>query len=174
MDDDDLSQILALRLLIARTAALDSLQWWEDESLTDAGLTMASRLFARQPTLAVRRLSQRAASARHQAALGHVAGAVHLFSLGDDVELLLDDALEMYDEDLPSAIESRDALQSALAGWELGSEPPVRQRGDAMIELQGSEASTPLAYARTLASGYLYADREQVVFPYLRPNRPAV
>ncbi|MFT4037637.1 MAG: BrxE family protein [Thermomicrobiales bacterium] len=170
MNDDDLSQILALRLLIARAAASDSLFWWDDESLTEAGLAMASRLFARQPALAVMRLSQRAASARHRAALGHLPGAVHLFHLGDEVELLLDDAFEAYDEDLPPAMPTREALHDALVQWEAGEAPLIRQRADAMIELQSAGEGTALAQARTLAAGYLYGDRARVVFPYLRPD----
>jgi hypothetical protein len=44
-----MQQILQLRLIVCRAAATDALHWWDDESLTEAGLTLAQRVFAHSP-----------------------------------------------------------------------------------------------------------------------------
>ena len=68
MDSAEINEILTLRLLIARAAQPDSRHWWDDNSLTDEGLTLARRVFSRKPERACNHLALKAAIVRHRAA----------------------------------------------------------------------------------------------------------
>lgn len=78
---DDALLIVALRLLVARAAAPDSLRWWDDESLTEPAAFVLGRIFPHSPPLAARRLALLAAEARHADATATFPGALHLYHL---------------------------------------------------------------------------------------------
>lgn len=78
---DDALLIVALRLLVARAAAPDSLRWWDDHSLTEPAAFVLERVFPHSPPLAARRLALLAAEARHADATATFPDALHLFRL---------------------------------------------------------------------------------------------
>ncbi len=173
MHPDEVRQILALRLMIARAAAADSLGWWEDDALTDAGLGLATRLFPRAPGLARQRLAIMAARARHRAALANRSGAIHLFDLGGVPELALNDALAMSKWPIPAAFATVDDLRVALSN--LGVVPPrsvsePARGGIVVLDPDPEPGVSPLALAQRFASGYVHAMPGQPVFPYARTS----
>lgn len=84
LSDQEARQVLALRLLIARSANKDSLVWWDDESLTPPAVYVLERLFPIAPPLAARSLALAAAEARHKDAFRDNSGCLHLFRLDSD------------------------------------------------------------------------------------------
>lgn len=166
-------EILELRLLIARAAAADALHWWDDDSLTDGGITLAGRIFSRRPERAAVRLALRAARSRHAAALERCPKAVHLFNLSEQFEMALDVALAFEDLGplrIPAPVDSMDELQDRLA--RLGSSPsaPVALPNHGrVLQLESREPGAELEQARILASGYLAGERGRAVFPFLAP-----
>ena len=169
---EDAVRIQTFRLLIARAAQNDSLRWWEDDSLTDAGDYLLKRLFTNAPTLAGRKLALLAAHARHKAVFKDRPKAIHLFRLdtNGDVELALRGvSLESIQAPI-DPIDTPDALRAALEKV-LDEEPAIsleEPRSDGSIEVRTpNQLSGPLAIAEALSWAYLNGDREKPVFPYL-------
>lgn len=169
-----LQEILALRLLVARAAASESLGWWEDESLTDAGLALAGRIFTRRPELIVQRLALRAAKARHRAALARYRGAIHLFDLRGEIEVALTAALPTLKIDIPRPIDSPDAFAQALSdiGVDTSGAPSTRA-GSSAVQIEVDDTADPLAISQRLAAGYLLGEPGQPVFPFALPSTEA-
>ena len=171
----DAQIILGLRLLVARAASVDSLAWWEDESLTPHARFLLERLFPRAPSLAARSLALRAAWARHQAACTPHEGALHLYRLDVDNR----DTLALRIEPLRSIpmpdepIATMDRLRQHLP--DLAGEPQpyaVVRRTDArglQIEIppRPSGVSPFLHRAWALAWAYLEGSPGEPVFPFL-------
>jgi hypothetical protein len=124
VDPADAHLILALRLLVARAAAPDSLGWWDDESLTEPAAFILGRTFPHSPPLAARSLALLAAEARHRDAAEFFPRALHLYDLdwrgADRLALRLFSPMEapLDPQPIPSLDEFRRRLL-ALAG------PPV-------------------------------------------------
>jgi hypothetical protein len=78
--------ILRLRLLVARAAQPDSLNWWNDRSLTPEGSYVAERLFWMRPRLAAAKIAMVSGQARLWDAVQHTPDTVHLFDLGEMIE----------------------------------------------------------------------------------------
>jgi len=166
-----------LAVVVARAGCSDSLGWWDDESLTEAGLFSLKRLFPRSYRAAALRLALQAARRRHEGILGRLGftGARHLFSQSDPGfgDVGIPDS-----ESLPpttwTPIPDRETLRARLetvAGQlpALSSEASVSLEGliDLSAHLPGPTAG-PRDIARTLASAYLLGDKGKLVLPFVR------
>jgi hypothetical protein len=172
---EDAALVLALRLLIARAANKDSLDWWDDESLTSQGAFLLERIFPVAPSTAARSLALRATLLRHQAALAPEPQALHLFRLDADNQ----DGLALRwasPAPLPvpeEPIGAMEALQSRLV--ELMGEPKPYKRlrqgrnQGLLIEIPALPPgiSAIRHRAETLAWAYLEGAHGQPVFPFL-------
>ena len=170
-------QILQLRLLIARAAQLDSLNWWEDNSLTEAGNYLLERVFVFAKEEAARKLALEAAVRRYQGAFGEQKNMLHLFRLEPTGEL--DFRLRKIDlasVDIPlDPIPTLDALKQRLLT--LIGEPPaykvIIERGSHQLEirLRSDKAKQDLVH---LAQAFAWASLESKpghpVFPYILEN----
>ena len=178
MDNQPLEQlevVLRLRLLIARAAQRDGLAWWDDESLVPGADLLLARLFPRTPRRAAHCLAIQAARARHGAVLRDLPSARHLFALGDDEEVRLDDALANGTglAVVATPISSRARLADELRA--LGAEPPLFP-GEAVgrggqLELGADLAALSLVdRAFALAWAYARAEVPGAVYPYYLPT----
>ena len=79
LDNSEIERIIQLRLLIARAAQKDSLHWWEDESLTQAGVFLVERLFIMDASETARKLAIEAARTLYRMAFGDDRKKLHLF-----------------------------------------------------------------------------------------------
>ncbi len=114
-----LSQILDLRLFIARAGERDSLAWWDSHALTEQGQWALARLYPRYADHAGARLAIEAAAIIHAKTIGHQP-AVTLFGLGADLDARVMRQLDlrrMDDEPLTIAppIHSASELQTLLS-----------------------------------------------------------
>lgn len=81
MQGNYLDRILQLRLLILRAAQKDSLAWWENESLTQAGGFLADKLFLMDTAETTQQLVMEAARKRYRMAFWEERKRLHLFWL---------------------------------------------------------------------------------------------
>lgn len=171
----DIHLILRLRLLIARAANRDSLQWWDDDSLTEPAGFLLERLFPVAPPLAARSLALTAARSRHDGACAEIAGALHLYRLdGDNADSLALRDVPLLSVPYPEApITTMDALREHLA-TSLGQPAPVkiiqrRSGGALQIAIPPCPAGVwaPLHRAQSFAWTYLEGDPGQPVFPFV-------
>jgi hypothetical protein len=167
----DLLEILRLRLLICRAAAADSLRWWDDNSLTEDGTFLLSRLFPRSTRTAARRLALEAASLRHAAAFAGLAEPQHLFDLGADVELALQDIPLDEPQVLDTPVLDIETLVVAIGG----DEPRLHSQPEgAPLMLQMAPGSALREKALALAAAYAAGQSGQPVFPVIAPDKGAV
>lgn len=168
----DVEVIFGLRLLVARAAATDSLNWWEDQSMTEAAAFVLDRTFPHSPPLAARSLAVRAAIARHRDAAEVFSRALHLYDLDwqrrDRLALrgfsLLDAPLDL------APVASLEEYRRRLLG--LTGEPAryriVRQatNGGFAIRIPPAPAGVPVWRHRAAAFAWAYLEG--------RPGRPAI
>lgn len=174
LDIEEKNTLLGLRLLIARAAQKDSLSWWEDDSLTQAGGYLLERLFLADPGEAGRKLALEAAGTRYQAAFNGEANALHLFRLDKTGEVehslqgirLSDIAVE------PNPIPTIDGLRQALLALTGQPQPfqVIGERADHRLEI-GLKTPTArlsvLEIAKMLAWASLEGQPGQPIFPYI-------
>ncbi len=173
----DLSRLLHLQLLIARAGQRDSLQWWDDESLTSSGAYVVERVFVGAPQLTAQRLALRAAVSRHTDALADFYTATHLFHLDEQrqTELALRGVPLPSDIDLQTPISDMTAFRDRLLSI-VGTAPnyePVGKVGlnnTQRIRLS-TNASPILEKAAALAWTYAASKVGKPVFPYLLVER---
>lgn len=174
LDAEGRSTLIGLRLLIARAAQKDSLNWWEDDSLSPAGSYLLERLFLADPTEAGRKLALEAARTRYQAAFNGDDTVLHLFRLDKtgDVEYGLQD-VHLADIPIPSEpIATVDALQKKLLEL-IGSIPQfqiVGERANRRLEIgfkNPTAKPTILYIAKTLTWASLEGKPGLPIFPYI-------
>lgn len=175
LDIAEKNKLLSLRLLIARAAQKDSLNWWEDDSLSPAGSYLLERLFPADPAEAGRKLALEAARTRYQAAFNGDDTALHLFRLDKtgDIEYGLQD-VRLADIPIPSEpITTLDALQEKL--FELiGSIPQfqvVGERANRCLEINIKNSTNKLSVldlAQVLAWASLEGQPGHPIFPFIR------
>jgi len=168
---------VALAIVVARAGCADSLGWWDDESLTEAGLFGLKRLFPRSYQAAAVRLALRAAQTRHDGILARlgIAGVRHLFNLPTPVSA---DLGVPDHETLPAGIwtpiPDRETLRARLQAA-AGDLPALSIKSS--VSLEGfidlsAQVQEPTAgsgdIARILASGYLLGDKGKLVLPFVR------
>ncbi|MBI3990071.1 MAG: BrxE family protein [candidate division NC10 bacterium] len=168
---------MALCIVIARAGCSDSFAWWEDESLTEAGLFSLKRLFPRTYEQAAVRLALGAARSRHDGILtaAGLTGAWHLFNLRDADpgmdEIPDPDSLPA---DLWSPIPDRSVLQARLetaAGPLLPLPAGVVAGLQGLIDLTNALRGAVILgdeLAHRLAAAYLLGDRNRLVVPFVR------
>ncbi len=169
--------IVGLCLVIARAGCLDSLAWWEDNSLTEAGLFSLKRLFPRTYERAAIRLAMQAARTRHEGVL-RVAGITdgsHLYSLLNPEAMIEGPSeLDSLRSDLWSPIPDRNILQRRL---EAMAGPLPRLPVGVNVGLQGlidlsdilpKSVAAKGQVAMNLAAAYLLGDQGKPVVPYVR------
>lgn len=167
--------LLALRLLIARAAQKDSLNWWEDDSLSPAGSYLLERLFPADPVEAGRKLALEAAKNRYEAAFSSDNAVLHLFCLDNsgDVEYGLQ-GIRLADIPAPNEpISTTDALQERLIALS-GSKPAfqiVGERANRCLEISiknSTNRHSVLDLAHILAWASLEGQPGHPIFPFLR------
>ncbi len=173
LDVEGKNTLLGLRLLIARAAQKDSLGWWEDDSLTEAGHYLLERLFLVNPEEAGRKLALEAARTRYQAAFNRDAAALHLFHLDKtgEIEHRLQGICLADIQPPKEPLLTMDALRQKL--FELAGHPLkfqiVGERANHRLEIRihGASGKTPiLDVAKTLAWASLEGKPGQPIFPY--------
>jgi hypothetical protein len=165
---DDSKKMSVLALIILRAGEGDSLKWWDDESLTDAGRLALSRLFPRNAERIAVRLALAGALARQRRVLENAgaAGAITLMDLAADT--LRDQIVDL--QLFTKRIESMDELRSMLQRTIPGSEFTIPRQGSTGTTLDVSEMANqtkgrlPLA----LVSGYLMGKVGSLVVPFVR------
>jgi len=83
-------RLALIALLVARAGQKDSLAWWDDESLTDAGRFALTKIFPRNPGRAAVRLAFESAKGRHAGVLV-AAGITHATTLLDLAEPFIEE-----------------------------------------------------------------------------------
>jgi len=174
LDVKEKNTILGLRLLVARAAQKDSLNWWEDDSLTRSGSYLLERLFLVDLSETGRKLALEAAKTRYQAAFNRVDSVIHLFRMDKtgDVEHNLQ-GMRLENIPIPSEpIPSLDALRLHLLA--LTGQPPqfqvVGERADHRLEIGMQHMIgkvSILDIANTLAWASLEGKPGQPIFPYI-------
>lgn len=181
---DTLDSLLKLRINVAAYGESDALGWWDSYALGDVGEYALSRLFPRTAPWAALELGCEAARRRQQQLLEGVAGALHLFDLGDQIESLLSTRILSYKVgelagELPLAMRVRprsaDDLDAALrrlvgddAIAQARRQTPRAARLVQLASLPGNETvARALRCARTLAAAYIHSDRSRLTVPYL-------
>lgn len=182
-----LTQILDLRLLIARAGEQDSLAWWNSHALTEQGRWVLSRLYPRYAAYAGARLAIEAAAVVHREAIGY-RPAVTLFGLGADLDARVMRQLElrrMDDEPLAIVppIRSADELRThlnqvvALTDDDLAIVNSAAANGH-LVEL-GAVTAHELwaadvlqAMTRRLAAAYSLSEYGRLIVPYYRLEEP--
>lgn len=170
------STVLGLCLLIVRAGCRDSLVWWDDDSLTEAGLFSLKRLFPQTYRIAAVRLGLAAARSRHDGMLNAsgITGAQHLLDLLEPAGPI--DFLAQLDRvpfDFWSPIPDRNSFQQRLEAV-AGPLPSVPSGVAAALQglvdlsevLPKHEAT--VGVAKMMAASYLLGDRGRLVLPYTR------
>ncbi len=175
LDSESKIKIVQLRLMIIRAAQKDSLRWWEDESLTQAGWFLAERLFLMDTAETARKLGMEAAHTRYRMAFGDEKDKLHLFHL-DPVDQVDYELRNMRLSDIPMPAEpitSSEMLRQRLL--ELTGEPAPYQVIDhgpndqVQIRVKGFSARTPaLELAQGLAWACLESQMGKPCFPYFQ------
>lgn len=167
-------KVLQLRLLLLRVAQKDSLQWWEDESLTRSGDYLVERLFFMDQEESARMLAMEAGRTRYRMAFGDAPDKLHMFRLDPhgqvDYELR---GFRLSDVEMPSdPITSNQALSHHLTAL-TGPAPAfevigLRSENCLEIRLKNYSAQTPvLVLAQALAWACLQSQPGKPCFPYI-------
>jgi hypothetical protein len=170
-------QIVRLALLIARAGQNDSLKWWDDDALSEAGLFALSRVFPRNPRSAAVRLAFLAATERHRGMLDS-AGVRGATTLLDFAEAALATPYEngpfvtaVRDEPITSVGQLRTLLQDLAPGVTTIEIPSPSPDGLLdLTDLVGRTRPGPQARAALLAAGYLQGQVGKPVIPYVRAD----
>jgi hypothetical protein len=175
LDIAEKNKLLSLRLLIARAAQKDSLNWWEDDSLSSAGSYLLERLFSADPGEAGRKLALEAAKNRYEAAFSSDNAVLHLFHLDNsgDVEYGLQ-GIRLADIPVPNEpIPTIDALQEKLIALS-GPKPLfqiVGERANRCLEINIKNSTNKLSVldlAQVLAWVSLEGQPGHPIFPFIR------
>ena len=164
--------ILRLRLLVARAAQPDSLNWWNDRSLTPEGGYVAERLFWVRPQLAAAKIAMASGRARHWDAIQAAPDIVHLFDLGEIIEHELH-VFPLGEAMIPSAPFASIAHLRTDIGKLIGDKVGyqiVKRDETGAIEIRAvtEQAVRPLvAWVCACALAFCEGDTGQPVFPYL-------
>jgi len=167
--------ILQLQLIIARAGQKDSLRWWEDDSLTEAGAYLLERIFPFAPHIQGRKLALRAAKNRHEAALRIETPNFHLFKIGHDDERDPEKpVIDLVDfELLDGPISSMGELEQHLSQFIETPPAPINHgspgaNGRLLIEIPPN--SSTIEAVNHLAWTYLQAEPGKPVFPHFKLN----
>ena len=162
----ELDYWLKIQLLIARAGQNDSLRWWEDDSLTEAGSYILERLFPFAPQIQGRKLALAAAKVRHEAALKEEEDPFYLYQFLEERDY------DLSDVSIPSTpITTMDELHHQLTAL-VPEKPsgmkiiPVSSNGRLQVEFK-IETST-LEVVNALAWAYMEGSPSNPVFPFIK------
>lgn len=159
--------IIRLQLIIARAGQNDSLRWWDDDSLTEAGAYLLERLFPFSPHLQGRKLALLAAKKRHDAIFLQDVEVLHLFQLSDDIDR--DQEIKVLD--LPNEpIKTSNALKEILDHF-IETPPSIIDSdsllADGRLLIEMPSSSITMNMVNQLAWAYLLGKPGKPVFPYI-------
>lgn len=161
---------IGLTLLVLRSGAKDSLGWWDDEALTEAGGFALARIFPRSPERVALRLAFRAAWERHAGALD-VAGLGRALTLFDFTEALIEGiAAPPFPLNRPITSSDEFLRQLILLAPEIEAFTLPQPDPSGLLDLTplaGCPDQTPAERVTRLAAGYLRANPRQPVFPFV-------
>lgn len=164
---------LRLGLLIARAGQNDSLQWWDDNSLTQHGRYVLERIFPAKPTHSGLQLALRAAFTRHHVALVDIDDAIHLYQLEKKFlyASIVQSLPSLEAPDLLEPISDADALHERLL--KINNKQPAYeiiraypQTGGLQIALAKPATNTG-DKALALSWAYLEGEPGRPVFPFM-------
>jgi hypothetical protein len=166
---------VSLALLIIRAGENDSLRWWDDESLSEAGLFALSKILPRNPRAAAVRLAYLAARERHRGILAAagVRGATTLLDFAEPALATPQESAFLVTAVRDEPVTSMDQLRTRL--HELASEVTTIEMpapsGEGLLDLSdfvGRASPGPQGRPALLAAGYLQGQVGKPVIPYLR------
>jgi len=164
----DSERVARIALLVARAGQKDSLAWWDDESLTEAGRFALTKIFPRNPARAALRLAFESAKGRHAGVLAaaRVTQVTTLLDLAEPfVEELSSDS-NPWSAPIVSAEDLR--RQLLLLAPDAGTLTLPTPDLAGLLDLTSCDAQTELHKATTLAAGYLLGQKGKPVFPFMR------
>ncbi len=166
------SEAARLAVSLLRAGQSDSLRWWDDHSLTDAGRRALLRLFPRDPVGIAVRLAFKAAQARHRGILqfAGVRDATTLMDLAG--EALLDRSVNWRVPERPVSNmgELKLMLAEAIPGLPL---PAVDTPGEGpVLDLSDARVRRTASLPMILAAGYLMGGPELLIVPFVRKEVP--
>ncbi len=158
----------ALALTVVRAGARDSLNWWDDDALTEAGSYALAKVFPRNPARIAVSLALRAARARHAGVFtaASINDATTLLDLIDDEPSTLERFLGVARGPIGSAEELRMRLVAYAPEIALVQLPPASPEG--LLEVEHPPTEPGYVEAVFLAAGYLAGDKGRPVFPFFR------
>jgi hypothetical protein len=171
LPSDAAMHIAVIALLVARAGQKDSLGWWDDESLTDAGRFALSKIFPRNPGRAALRLAFESAKGRHAGVLA-AAGVTHATTLLDLAEPFVED-LSSTSNPWSTPIATPEDFRHELLACAPDAarvrvpSPDLTGLLD-LTALAGHGAEKLVERAVTLAAGYLLGQTAKPVFPFIR------
>ena len=175
LDTETRDRLLRLRLLVIRAAQKDSLKWWEDESLTQAGGYLVDRLFIMDTNETARKLAMEAARTRYRMAFGDDKKKLHLFRLDQSGQIEYDLIhIRFSDIEMPAEpITSLDILREKLlviTGMPMAYEVVGMDSNNQLeIRVKSSSQKMPvLELAKTLAWACLESLPGKPIFPYIQ------
>jgi hypothetical protein len=167
--EENVSGLVAL--LIARAGAKDSLNWWDDDSLTSAGEFVLGRIFPRKWKLISCRLAIRAAKEKHEGAARTVGleDIATLFSNVSTVGLESTVAEGIVTSPLHSMDEFRGRLATLCPRVTEFDVPQPQDSGLLDItDITGGDNPSTETLVAAFASGYTRAQAGKPVFPFIR------
>jgi hypothetical protein len=171
---EEAERAVGLALLVVRAGARDSLGWWEDEALTEAGAFALRRIFPRDARRVAVRLAFRAARERHSGVLAS-AGVGRVTTLLDLTEALVEGTAVLpgdLDEPITSPDELRRRVRELAPGLDDLRIPQPQAFG--LLDLSALTGRSDLSLGETvtmLAAGYLAGEKDRPVIPYFRSGR---
>ena len=163
-------RVVGLALLVVRAGARDSLGWWEDEALTEAGAFALRRIFPRDPKRVAVRLAFRAARERHSGVLAS-AGVGRVTTLLDLTESLVEGTAVLpgsLDEPIASPDELRRRMRELAPRLDDLRIPQPQTFGLLDLTALTERSGVSLGEMATmLAAGYLNGEKGRPVIPYI-------
>ncbi len=166
---------LRLCLAIARAGCKDSLAWWDDESLSEAGLFSLKRLFPRTFRSAAFQLALQSARTKHDGVLkaAQIGNARHLLEASgeiaaDELAATIDDLWSTLSPPILDRAELRCRLESV--GGSLPALPPkLGAQLEGVVDMSGVlRGLAGPDVDKTMAAAYLLGDRGKLVLPFVR------
>jgi hypothetical protein len=160
-----------LGLLVARAGQKDSLVWWDDEALTEAGSFALAKIFLRGPAQAAQRLAVQSAMGRHKGLLlaAGVKQATTLFDLAEPYIRNGPPLPNLVSGPIATPEEFRDQLLTLAPGAGTIRLPSPGVTG--LLDLSPlfkRQAKTAVETADILAAGYLLGKMREPIFPFIR------
>jgi hypothetical protein len=176
LSDETKIALLKLRFLVIRAAQKDSLKWWEDDSLTQAGDYLVERLFLMDVSESARGLALEAGQTRYRIAFGETKDRLHLFRLDPNGQVDFElSEMRLTEIEIPrDPITSQDELRAHLldltgkqASYEIAGSPDPNGCLEIRVGKPVNKISV-LELAEIFAWACLESPMDKPFFPYIR------